>query len=555
METAAPWVAGLLLATPVLVAFYPPMTDLPFHEAGVAMLRRFDDASMFPAGLYARNLGEPNQLFHLAGWGLSLVVSTRWAVKVVVAATVVAIPVCAARFARHVGASPLAALVVAPIALGWLFSWGLVANLIGLAVLLAVLPLLDMGEHPTARRALAALGAVPILYLAHEAMLFAYAGAALLLAVVYRRSPRATALRLLPFVGCLLATIVEIVAQQGRRTPSVRGIWATWDPLGRRLLHVPALLLPGDGVVRVSMVLLSFTAIALLLWLRARERRDRAGQATQLARSERARRWAVTHRWELFSAAGLGAYLTFPTTLYGATFLHHRWFAPAFAVFAIVACPRDLWAARARVARACVFALAVAPLLVAWPAFADSGREYSALEQLLPLVAPGSAVAEIELGPDDPSRSFKLGTASGRVLAERGGRIVYSFTDSPIFPVVIPPRYQWNEPALRIAFDCWRFQPAHDLRRFHYLLVHAGDPALVWLATFAVQPEAEPIGESGEWVLFESRLPVASVLSPDVPLDDPPAASFRDRMKTVFARLRSPPNVRLSDEPSPLPQP
>ncbi len=383
-------------------------------------------------------------------------------------------------------------------------------------------------------------------------MLFAYAGAALLLAVLHRPSPRATAWRLLPFVACLLATAAEAAWQRERRTPTVRGISSTWDPLGRRLAHIPALLMPGEGVVRVCMTLLCVTAIGLLLWLRVRERR--ASSVAPPPR-ERGRSWALAHRWELFAAAGFVAYLAFPTTMYGATYLHHRWFAPAFAVFALVAGPHDLWTVPARVARACVFTLPVAPLLVAWPAFADSSQEYAALAELFPRIAPGSAVAEIELGPDDPSRSFKLGTASGRALATRGGRIVYSFTDSPIFPVVIPKSHQWNEPAVRIAFDCWRFQPSHDLRRFRYLLVHSGDPALLLLASFALQPEAEPIAESGEWVLYESRLPVASVLSPDMPLDDPPAASFRDRMKAVVASLRSPPNVRLTDEPTPLPQP
>lgn len=543
VEAASPWAAGVLLAIPVLVAFYPPMTDLPFHEAGIAMLRHFDDASMFPAGLYTRNLGEPNQLFHLAGWGASFLVSTRWAVKLVVAATAVAIPVCAARFARHVGSSPLGALVVAPIALGWLFSWGLVANLIGLAALLACLPLLDaLGRRPTLRTSVAALGAVPLLYLAHEAMLFAYAGAALLLAVLYRGSLREAAWRGVPFAGCLLVTAAELVWQHDRRTPTVRGIGATWDPVGHRLMDVPALLLPGDGLARASMALLCLTAIALLLWLRTRERHGSLDVAPPLAvsRWERARSWALSHRWELFAMAGFIAYLTFPTTLYGATYLHHRWFAPAFAVFAVVAGPRDLWTAPARVARACVFTLPVAPLLVGWPAFADSGREYASLDALLPSIAPGSAVAELELGPDDPSRSFKLGTASGRVLATRGGRIAYSFTDSPIFPVVIPKRYQWNEPAVRIAFDCWKFEPSHDLRRFRYVLVHAGDPALLWLATYVLQPEAVPIAERGEWVLYESKLALSPIVSADVPLDNPRAASFRDRMKEVTANLRSP---------------
>jgi len=87
-------------------------------------------------------------------------------------------------------------------------------------------------------------------------MLFAYAGAALLLAVLHRPSARATAWRALPFAACLLATAAEAVWQRERRTPTVRGISSTWDPVGRRLAHIPALLMPGDGVVRVASIYL-----------------------------------------------------------------------------------------------------------------------------------------------------------------------------------------------------------------------------------------------------------------------------------------------------------
>jgi hypothetical protein len=73
--------AGVVLALPSLIAFYPPLGDLPYHKAAIGILRRFGDPSMFPPGLYRRNLGEPNQLFHMVGWALSHLMSSRWAVK------------------------------------------------------------------------------------------------------------------------------------------------------------------------------------------------------------------------------------------------------------------------------------------------------------------------------------------------------------------------------------------------------------------------------------------------------------------------------------------
>src|SRR5262249_46995394 len=129
-ERHSPLAAGLVLALPVLLASYPPMSDLPLHEAIVGVMRHYGDRSYFPDGLYQLNLGHPNQLWYFAAWALSWVVSTATACKLVVAATLVALPLGAARFADHVGVTRWTALLVAPLGLGWLFFWGLIANLV-----------------------------------------------------------------------------------------------------------------------------------------------------------------------------------------------------------------------------------------------------------------------------------------------------------------------------------------------------------------------------------------------------------------------------------------
>src|SRR5579871_1156621 len=97
------WACGVLLAAPVLAFRYPPMGDLPFHESLVALLRRGGDTAMYPAEIYARSFGPPNQLFHLAAWALSAAVSTDVACKVVVAVSIATTPPAAARLARYAG--------------------------------------------------------------------------------------------------------------------------------------------------------------------------------------------------------------------------------------------------------------------------------------------------------------------------------------------------------------------------------------------------------------------------------------------------------------------
>jgi hypothetical protein len=563
VESLAPWAAGLLLASPVLVAFYPPMTDLAYHEAAIGILRHFHDESMFPPGLYVRNFGEPNQLFHLLGWALSYVVSTRWAVKLVIAAVIVAIPVCAARFARHVGASPLAAIVVAPMALGWLFSWGLIANLLGLAAFLFLLPVLDRFAYaPTWRRALAACGGLVLLYLAHEAMMFLYAGVALALALLHSWSWRKTAWRLTPFLGGILLTIGHVKLQARFMTPLVRQLPRIWDPILHKLAQAPYILFPArEGVVQLAMSVLCALAIGSFFWMRARERTTAPGDHAPLAsRFDRLRARVLRYRWEAFAVACFAAYLAFPLTLSGATLIYQRWFPPAFAMLAVVAAPRDLSTRAARVPLIALIALPLATLFVALPSFVDSNREYEALEQIIPSVDLGSAVVELNLGPGEDSRTYSLGPAAGRILATRGGRLAYAFTDSPISPVVIPRRYQWTESLARIAFSCWMFRPAHDVKRFRYILLRTTDEITTKLLTWALQEEAEYVTEAGEWALFRARSPVVPLLSRDVPMEKPPPESLRDRFLALLARMKppsedgAPPEAKLPSEGAASPE-
>jgi hypothetical protein len=540
IEAIAPWVAGFLLALPTLVAFYPPMSDLPYHEAAIGILRHFGDTSMFPRGLYRYNLGEPNQLFHMAGWALSYVVSTRWAVKLVVAATIVAIPPCAARLARHVGASPLASLLVAPMAIGWLFYWGLIANLIGLAALLAVLPTLDrFARAPTTRGALRASSAVLLLYFAHEAMMFLYAGAALGLALVYPWSRKGTSLRLLPALLSAVVTVGQAKWQLRYMSATVGAVPRLWTSFGYKLRAIPNLISPAsDKAVLWAMSSLCGIALAALFWLRARERRSLPGAKPDMPGLGRVRSALLAYRWELLAVACLGAYFAFPLTLNGATFVYHRWFPPGFAVLVIVAAPRDLFVREARIALVALPALPMGTLLIAWSSFADSSRAYVALEPLLGRVELGSAVAGLELGPGDPSRTFSLGPAVGRILATRGGRLVYAFTDSSISPVVTAKRYAWDESLIRVAFDSYAFRPAQDLYRFRYVLVRAGNPSLAVLAIRAMMPEAEYVAGVQEWLLFRSRVPVRSLLSRDFWLYGPPPEAMRDRINALVAAQR-----------------
>jgi hypothetical protein len=155
-ESIVPWIAGALFALPVLIAKYPPMADLPLHEASVGLWHHWGDARFAPPTVYFLNLGQANQLFSFLVFALAYVFPIAWASKLIVAGCLFALPLAAAHFSTYLGASRWPALLVAPLGLGWLFFWGLVQNILGLAALLWLLPVIDrFASRPTAKKLLA----------------------------------------------------------------------------------------------------------------------------------------------------------------------------------------------------------------------------------------------------------------------------------------------------------------------------------------------------------------------------------------------------------------
>jgi hypothetical protein len=534
-EALAPWLTGVLLACPVLWAYYPPASDLPYHEAGISLLRDFHDATKVPAGLYELNLGEPNQLFYLLGWAISHVVSTRWAVKLLLAGTVLALPICAARLSRHAGSSPMASLLVAPIALGWLFSNGFVTNLLGLAVLLATLPLLDrLGDEPTWRRALTSLGALVLLYFAHLAMMVAFAAAALGSVLTHSWSWRKSAWRLSPFVAGVAIAFAQGQWQKRYITASFAGLSVLWEPLSHKALVAPRVLSPqADDTITWCMSVLLVLATGAFLRLRSREQHSMPSAEEDGRTVARLRAWAHTNRWQLFALAGVLAYLAFPLTLGGWQVVYQRWLPPSFAVLAACSGPRDLRSRPAQLVAALVCIVPIATLLVTVPSFVDSDREVRSLEKLLPEIAPGSSVACLTFGSAGQARSYTL--TPGRVLAVRGGRISNDFTNTPIFPVVTRKEYGWDGVRERIASG--GFRPAHDLRMFRYILALTSDRQTAKVATLALGGDATLVDSSDDWLLFESNLSVVPPASPALKMERPAPETLKQRAETVLARI------------------
>ncbi len=528
------------------------MTDLPLHEGVIALLRSRGDVSRFPPGLYVLNLGHPNQLFQLLAWPLTFAVSPTLATRLVAALATAAVPLGASRLSRHLGANPAVSLMAVPIALGWTFNWGLVNNLLGLGLLLACLPALDrFVSRPTARHFAVVLAATLVLYLAHEAMLFVFIGACGLFTLLSPTRLRASVLRLAPAAVGLAIAATHVMLQRHLMSPTVRAVPDAYSSLLTKLVEIPVVLVGSPAALpKYAVAGLWLAGAALFTAARSRP-------VPQAAASLRAR--LSVFRFELLSGAVFVLYLVAPFSFLGATLVYERFLAPAALIGLIGLAPRRAAQATARpgatsrwhaLAVILAGAVSVATVLVVLPDFVESSINYNALEHLLCRIPGGSAVAAVELDADDEGRTFSAITSLSRVLARSGGRVMYSFTDSPVAPVRVAPRFQWNEPALRLMNDSLWFCPAHDFTRFRFLLLHSRRAYDMKVADEALLPYATPIASDGEWALLESRLDVVPLTAPDVPLPTPAPSTLRALGRQILdARAATNPGVLL-DPPS-----
>jgi hypothetical protein len=518
-------VAAAVVGLPVLACTYPPMIDLPCHEEIVAAMRHFGDASRYPPGLMTWNLGHPNQLFYFVAYALALVMPVSLACKAVVAGSVAGIPVAAGRLADHLGTSRWAALSVAPLGLGFLFYFGFVGNLLAFGLLMAWLPAFDrLARAPSAARAAGVLGALLILYTAHETALVIGCLAVVVLSAGRPLVRRASVWRLAPLVivsGLAVCELLVAMKQQGPNLTALPRVidlaaWQKRDGIPQALLGLHGATTTARPFVPLAVVV----AVCIL-------------ERALAMRRTRSSSWAGfidAHRFEVFAAVLLVAYFEVPFAYAGAMWLHARFLGPGVAVLMVALAPRGP-SLLCRGARAVsLLAVALTVLMVEKEMLA-TGSLYRELDPIVARVARGSAIASIDLsGGQRMGLVFTVGGASSRAASERGGRMATSFTQtSPIPPVIVAPEHRWDDALSRLSRSTLLLEPKFDLRRFRYVISWAPDARDQVAVVRALAPEAHLVARSGWWLLFESTLPVESVLSPEPPSSG--EATVRERME------------------------
>jgi hypothetical protein len=525
-ERWAPRAAAALIALPTLVLRFPPMTDLPMHEAIVGMMRHFYDTRYFPSGLYEWNIGHPNQMFHLAAALLSFVVGTTWACKIVVACAQAGVILAAARLADHLGVSRWTALLVSPLALGWTYLWGMVANILGFGVFLAALPTIDRAtERPSLRGALAICGWLVLLYFAHESVMVIAAGVIALFTLgqpISRKNAGDVALRIAPVAFALVLFVGQQIVQRRLVDPTaVVSTSVQQSSVVENLVNIASTLTgTADDVINVGLGILVVSAIGAFAFGRWKTR-DRA-------RLTSVRATIHTYRFELAAFACALAYMFTPYAVAGGTMLNHRYYHPAYALFALTLAPQLIRRAPSRLERVLCAAVPIGFLFVMFPDLVAAHQCFGEIEALAPKIALGSSVAYIEADPSPNRHGWAPTPGAAHVLALRGGRLMFSFTYSVIAPVQLVRAYNWPESTNRLLEETTAFMPTHDLHLFRYLLVHSEYPMLLKV-TEDVLPEARLIETVGSWSLYESKLPLVPLKSPDMPLEDPRPETLRQR--------------------------
>jgi hypothetical protein len=527
-ERLVPAAAGVLLALPVLLVRFPPMTDLPFHEGVVALMARWGDASFVPPGVYELNLGHANQLFYALAYPVALLAGPQAACTWVIAAALVATLVAAGLLAEHVGATPWAALLVAPAALGWTFLSGFAPNVLGFAVFLAIVPVLDrFAQVPGPRRLLGACLAMALAHFAHEATLLC---ACLALVVLSAGQPvdRRLVVRAAPVAFAALLAYLE-ARSEGPLLTAFGRAWAArgvqYHPVGTKLAHVGGLLFGIETPLAMGVPAALVTACLVLAHL---ERRASAPRPTP---GPIADAWG-RRRFELLAGALLVAYAAMPFAINFGAWLYVRFLAPAFAV-GVLSLSRGA-RSPSLLRRLLCAGTAVAWGLLVLPEFGRAEAENASVDALLARIEEPAAVAVLPIGPVDATRAYDPGSAGHRVLAERGGRVLHALTEYPTSPVLVRSSCRWDDEVTRMVVGPpTSFRPAFDLTRFSYALVRVADESRGALVDAAFRPEAERVAREGTWRLFRSNLPAVPLDAPDALPPSPPPSTLQDRARQI----------------------
>jgi hypothetical protein len=218
--------------------------------------------------------------------------------------------------------------------------------------------------------------------------------------------------------------------------------------------------------------------------------------------------------------------------------VYHHFVPPAWAIFAVSCATGTAGTARPVARWLCALA-PVGSLLISWPVFADAHRMYSDLDTLMPRFETDSAVMALDLGPPEDARLWHPVAAVGHVVALRGGRSLFDYTQSPVSPVAQRPKMQWAESINRMEKSPYHLIPSWDLLRYRYLLITTSSPPVGMAAALALRDDATLLGHEGDWYLFESRILGVPINARDAWPPQPHPPNLQDLLQALPRELNA----------------
>ena len=504
-----PLLLGVFMGAPTLLARFPPMADLATHVEIVSLLLHHTEPAYHPE-LYFSNWGHPNQLFHFLSFILGMAVGPFWGAKLVVFATIVGIVVGSARILRRMGRSLWITPAVTPITIGILYNMGLVANLLGIALLIWTLPLLEEWlRRPSLNSGTWMLGSLALLFFGHEMAMILFAGTSGLFGMVLWRGFRRYLLQTLPFA--ITVTIhfwetyfhqIQVVEPGGT---SYGFLIDRWNLIVINIVGThTAIALHALGVL----VTLSLIA----LWFPFERRTFR--------------RAMIHWRYGLLGLACFVLYWVMPENTHNATILYLRFLATAYLFALIGFAPRAMHVGFIR--KALWGSMPLAAMVGALPQYISADEQASDFEQLIPLIEPGSTVLAINTDMMGDHHAFAFFDVDAIVVAEIGGRSGHSFTETTISPIMMKEPLIWNRKQAHIYMTGGGFRPEQDFHYYRYVIIRSENPHKSRVLAKLMKPEGRFVGHIGSFTLFESTLEVY-----------PAATAAKDddyKLKTLYQR-------------------
>ncbi len=504
------WVGALWVAPLGMVRFLP-MVDYPQQLAAASILRFYDDPARALQQTYQIVLLRPQGLFEMLTAGAGYLLSIEAAGKLVVALSLLAVPLAVALACRRTGRPSWYALLALAVTYNHAFTWGFVDNLLAYPLVVVGVALADQWfDQPFGRRSWLLLTALGLLfYTVHLEFLLVFVGALGWLALVRRPRPLQLALWLstqLPGLALGLGVLswahhhaAEVMTGYQQRLAAEP---ALFTPFSERVGHLALNLFSSSSDGLCPLLAALWLAVVLVLAL--------PGTETDRGDANRGESLYRTRYLSLSAWIGL-LYFVLPSYAHG--YMISDRLLPLAVMVAIPGLPRlDQTARRFRLAVLLTTGLLALQLLRTATGFFAFAAEVDGLGELLDQTEPGQSLAGLihDLGGELGTRSWEepplLIHVPAYYLVQKGGRIHFSFLQFFNSPVAYRPEQNLDD-ALLAEWNEWnadQFVYSRHALAYHYYLVNGGAEHLP--AAFGPHLTEMQVKRAGHWFLVERPL-------------------------------------------------